>query len=148
MDTERSLLRASRVVTAFLDTNIAVYAHDHSSGPKQEAAAAVIAARADELVVSTQVLAEFYWVTSRRLEPPLPHDAARDATAALGALPVVSTDAALVLAAIDCAAVNHIALWDAMIVTAARRAGCDEILTEDLNDGQVIDGVLITNPLQ
>ena len=135
-------------MTAFLDTNIAVYAHDHNSGPKQDAAAAVIAARADELVVSTQVLAEFYWATTRRLEPPLPHQAARDAVAALGALPVVSTDAALVLAAIDCAAVNRIALWDAMIVTAARRAGCVEILTEDLNEGQVIDGVRITNPLR
>lgn len=134
-------------MTAFLDTNIAVYAFDHGAGPKQPAAAAVIAERTDGLVVSTQVLAEFYWVSTRRLEPPLPHEAARAATASLGALPVVSTDAALVLAAIDTAAAADIALWDAMIVVAARRAGCDEILTEDLNHGQVIDGVRITNPL-
>ena len=134
-------------MTAFLDTNIAVYAFDRGAGPKQSAAAAVIAERTDDLVVSTQVLAEFYWVSTRRLEPPLPHEAARAATASLSALPVVSTDAALVLAAIDTAAAADINLWDGMIVAAARRAGCSEVLTEDLNHGQVIDGIRITNPL-
>lgn len=134
-------------MTAFLDTNIAVCAYDHGAGPKQSAAATVIAERTDELAVSSQVLAEFYWVSTRRLEPPLPHEAARAATASLGALPVVSTDAAVVLAAIDTAAAADIALWDAMIVVAARRAGCDEVLTEDLNHGRVIDGIRITNPL-
>ncbi len=134
-------------MTAFLDTNIAVYVHDHSSAEKQVKAAAVIVDRADDLVVSTQVLAEFFWVATRRLEPPLPPEAARAATAALSSLPVVSTDAALVLAAIDCAAANNISLWDGMIVSAAKRAGCTEILTEDLNAGQLIDGIRITNPL-
>ncbi len=133
-------------MTAFLDTNVAVYAHDHGSGDKQATAATLIAARADDLVVSSQVLAEFYWVTTRRLNPPLPHPAAREAAAQLGALPTVSSDATLVLSAIDLAATADLAMWDAMIVVAARRAGCDEILTEDLSHGQVIDGIRIVNP--
>jgi hypothetical protein len=37
-------------------------------------------------------------------------------------------------------------LWDALIVQAAKRAGCDEILTEDLTDGQTIEGIRIRNP--
>jgi len=133
-------------VTAFLDTNIAVYAHDHSAESKRAMAQETIASRADDLVVSSQVLAEFYWVTTRRLEPPLPPELAREATAALATLPVVTTDGALVLSAIDTADEHGIGLWDAMIVQAARRAGCDEVLTEDLNHDQVIEGVRITNP--
>ena len=133
-------------MTAFLDTNVAVYAHDHSAGSKRTIARDIISTKADELVVSSQVLAEFFWVTTRRLDPPLPVQLANDATAALAALPVVATDAALVLAAIVTADTAGISLWDAMIVGAARRAGCDEILTEDLNHGQVIDGVQIHNP--
>ena len=59
---------------------------------------------------------------------------------------MVSTDAALVLSAIATARDSRISLWDAMVVQAAKRAGCDEILTEDLNDGQVIEGIRIRNP--
>lgn len=135
--------------TPFLGTNIAIYAHDHGAGAgaKQAAAAAANADRADELVVSTQVLAEFYVATTRRLEPTLPHDVARAAVAELASTPVVTTDAALVLAGIDVAQSEGLSPWDGLIVAAARRAGCAEILTEDLNHGQVIDGVRITNPL-
>jgi predicted nucleic acid-binding protein len=92
------------------------------------------------------VLAEFYWVVTSRLNPPLPHDAARDAVRQLGALPVVSSDASLVFDAIDLSVAADLALWDAMIVSATRRAGCDEILTEDLNHGRVIDGVQVMDP--
>ena len=35
---------------------------------------------------------------------------------------------------------------DALIITAAASANCNEILTEDLNHGQVIQGVRIKNP--
>lgn len=134
-------------MTAFLDTNIAVYAHDRSEGPKRRRARETIAARASELVVSSQVLAEFYTATTRRLDPPLTADQARDAATALAALPVVAADGDMVLSAIDTAHHADISIWDALIVQAARRAGCDEILTEDLNDGQVIEGVRIHNPL-
>jgi predicted nucleic acid-binding protein len=134
-------------MTAFLDTNIAVYAYDRSAGEKQTRAQEVIATRTRELVVSSQVLAEFYRVTTGRLDPPLDAQLAREATAALAALTVVAVDGALVLAAIDTAIAADISVWDAMIVQAARRAGCDEILTEDLNTGQIIEGVRIHDPL-
>jgi len=40
----------------------------------------------------------------------------------------------------------QLSLWDAMIIEAARQAGCDRVLTEDLSDGQVVSGVRIENP--
>ena len=35
-----------------------------------------------------------------------------------------------------------------MIITAAGSANCEKLWSEDLNDGQVIRGVLIENPLK
>ena len=39
-------------------------------------------------------------------------------------------------------------IWDALIVRAAQRGGCAVLLTEDLQDGRVFDGVTIVNPFR
>jgi predicted nucleic acid-binding protein len=108
----------------------------------------LLASYPGQLVVSTQVLSEFYWTVTRKLDPPLSADVAAEATRRLGALRVVSVDRDLVLSAIDSAAQNRLALWDALIVVAAVRAACDTLLTEDLNHGQEIRGVRIENPFR
>jgi predicted nucleic acid-binding protein len=41
---------------------------------------------------------------------------------------------------------SRVSYWDAMIVEAARALGCGEVLSEDLNDGQSFDGVVVRNP--
>jgi predicted nucleic acid-binding protein len=51
-----------------------------------------------------------------------------------------------VLSAIDAAARWQVSFWDAMILTAAIRAGAATVWSEDLNDGQVYDGVVVRNP--
>lgn len=71
---------------------------------------------------------------------------ADEATRALATLPVVATDRRLVLDALDTAAESQLSLWDAIIVEAAIRGGCDELYTEDLNAGQAIKGVTVVNP--
>ena len=40
----------------------------------------------------------------------------------------------------------QLSFWDAMIVVAARTAGAEKILTEDLSHGETIDGVKIDDP--
>jgi predicted nucleic acid-binding protein len=37
-------------------------------------------------------------------------------------------------------------IWDGLIVAAASEARCTKLLTEDLQHGQVIDGLRIENP--
>jgi predicted nucleic acid-binding protein len=135
-------------MAAFLDTNIAVYVHDHGSPEKRRRAAELLTSPPDRLVISTQVLSEFYWAVTRKLDPPLSHDRAKAALQELAALPVVAVDRELVLAAVDTSQRHQIALWDSLIVEAAVRGGCDRLLTEDLNDGQEIRGVRIWNPLK
>jgi predicted nucleic acid-binding protein len=51
-----------------------------------------------------------------------------------------------VLAAADTSRTVKLSLWDALIIEAASRAGCDRVLSEDLNAGQVIRGITIENP--
>jgi len=36
--------------------------------------------------------------------------------------------------------------WDCLIVASALRAGCQALLTEDLQDGQQLDGLTVVNP--
>ncbi len=93
-----------------------------------------------------QVLQEFYVVTTRKLENPLREERAARAVRGIAKLEVVGFDAPLVLAAIDTSRTIQISLWDALIIEAASRAGCERVLSEDLNASQVIRGVRIENP--
>lgn len=133
--------------SAFVDTNVVVYAFDDDEPARQQRAREVLSAPADVmLVLSTQVLAEFYMTVTRKLARPLDAATASQAVAELAELPVVSTDADLVLAAVDLAQQHRLSLWDALIVQAASAAGCATLLTEDLAAGAVLAGVRIENP--
>jgi predicted nucleic acid-binding protein len=129
----------------FLDTNVVVYAFDSADPQKQRIAIDVLES-GRRLVVSTQVLLEVWWVLTRRLERPLSEDVAGEVIEELCRLPVVSTDADLVRRAISTSRRWQLAVWDALIVEAARSSGCDRILTEDLHTGQNFDGVRVESP--
>jgi predicted nucleic acid-binding protein len=132
----------------FLDSNILVYSVDESPAEKakHERAIEVLSARPQDLVLSTQVLQEFYVVTTRKLKTPLSEERAARAVRGLTKLDVVGVDAPLVLAAVDTSRLVQLAFWDALIIEAASRAGCERVLSEDLNATQVIRGVRVENP--
>lgn len=133
-------------MSAFLDTNVAVYAYDRDEAAKRKLARAIIADSSEPLCVSTQVLAEFFWVTTRRLAQPLTEAEATDVVHALAELTVVGADADLVHSAIELARERQVALWEALIVRAAQVAGCDRLLSEDLQDGAQFGNVRVANP--
>ena len=132
----------------FLDSNVLVYSVDESPSEKakHERAVELLSVQPENLVVSTQVLQEFYVVTTRKLKNPLSEERAGRAVRGIAKLDVVGVDAPLVLAAVDTSRTAQISLWDALIIEAASRAGCERVLSEDLNAGQVIRGVRIENP--
>ena len=134
---------------AFVDTNIWVYTVDAADAVRRQRALSVVGPEsAYELVVSTQVLAEFYAVVTRKLAQPLAPDAARALASQIAALAVVSVDASLVLSAIDASVAWGISIWDALIVRAAEIAGCAVVLSEDLGDGATYGSVRVVNPLR
>jgi predicted nucleic acid-binding protein len=132
----------------FLDSNVLVYSVDESpvEKAKHERAVELLSVRPANLVVSTQVLQEFYVVTTRKLKNPLSEERAARAVRGITKLDVIGVEAPLALAAVDTSRTVRISLWDALIIEAASRAGCERVLSEDLNAGQVIRGVRIENP--
>ena len=130
----------------FVDTNILLYSVDLKAGVKREIARALLDDRQAEplKVVSTQVLQEFYAVATRKLR--VDRARIRQAMDSMCDLEVVQVDVPLIREAIDCSVLNNISFWDALIVSAARKAACSVLWTEDLNHGQVINGVRIENP--
>lgn len=133
-------------MAAFLDTNVAVYAFDADAGRKKERALEILGDAALRLVVSPQVLNEFYVTVTRKLRRPLPPAIALDAVRELARFRVVPLDADTTLEAIAVAQSSRISLWDACIVVAASRGGCTTILSEDLTNGQRLLDVEIANP--
>ncbi len=59
---------------------------------------------------------------------------------------VVEQTISLVVRAASLYARYSLSFWDAMILAAAIGAGADRLYTEDLHDGQVIEGVQVVNP--
>ncbi len=131
----------------FLDTNVVVYAFDAADSAKQRAAIAVLES-GDRLLVSTQVLLEAWWTLTRKIASPLSEDEASAALDELCRLPVVQTDSELVRRSIRTSRHYRIAIWDALIVEAARSGSCRRILSEDLQHGQSFAGVVVENPFR
>jgi predicted nucleic acid-binding protein len=130
----------------FVDTNVLVYCFDGSEREKQRRALGLLEDQQLDLVVSTQVLQEFYVTVTRKLASPLPEAEAERAVRELSTLPVVQIDAPMILAAIATSRTHRLSFWDALILEAARGADCVELLTEDLQEGFTLGPVKVVNP--
>lgn len=133
-------------VRTFLDTNVLIYAFDDAAPAKRDRARTLLATPRAPLVISAQVIGEFYVVVTRKLAKPLAADHARAAVEQLLRLPVIPVDAQLTQAAVTTCQSAQLSYWDALIIEAASAAGCDLLLTEDLANGSTIRSVLIENP--
>ncbi len=135
-------------MSAFFDTNVLVYLFDSSSPEKRRRAREVFKERAanDEVLLSVQVLQEFYVTVTRKLARPVRPDRAERLVRSLAALSVVTVDGQLVLAAVALSRRHQLSLWDALIVVAAKAGGASELLSEDLQPGQLIEGLRVVNP--
>jgi len=131
----------------FVDTNVWVYAVDAADPAKRaRALEATAPVRGRDLVVSTQVLTEFYAVVTRKLAVPVAAEDAEAMVRELAVLPVVAIDGSLVVSAIAGSREWQISIWDALILRAAEVAGCRRVLSEDLADGTTYGSVVVENP--
>lgn len=131
----------------FVDSNIWVYAVDEDEPVKRAQARAVLnSAAPDTLVTSAQVLGEFYTTVTSKLARPVAADVAAGMVERMGRLPVVAIDVDRAQEAIAGSRSWQLSYWDALIVAAARSAGCDRLLTEDLAEGATYGGVRVENP--
>ncbi len=136
-------------VEVFLDTNVLIYAYDLAEPVKQRRALEVI----DELVqrglgvISTQVLAEFFTVSTRKMKRLLTEEQAQERVKRFArifrVLPVTET---VVLEAIRGVRQYRFSYWDAQIWAVARMHQIPLVFTEDFAIGSTIEGVHFVNP--
>jgi predicted nucleic acid-binding protein len=134
---------------ALIDSNVLVYAADPSDRRKQDRAIAALdeLARAGRGALSTQVLGEFFRVATERLRPPVtPAEAHRRIALLIDAWMVCPITPPVVLEAARGAREFRLAYWDAQLWATARLNQLDTILSEDFEDGRVLDGVRFIDP--
>lgn len=133
---------------SFADSNLLIYAHDRSTGPKSTKAQELLANlwRERRGVLSTQVLQEFCENARRKSVRPVSVEQLREAIREFMGWEVVVNSADSVLPTLEIEARYQISFWDAMIVQAAASASCEVLYSEDLSHGQEYDGVLVINP--
>jgi predicted nucleic acid-binding protein len=132
----------------FVDTNVLVYAHDTRAGDRHRVAKELL----EELwaerrgVVSLQVLQETYVSVTAKAKLALAPEKGREIVRAYGPWLFGPTELEHVLRATDLQEAAKLSFWDALIITTAAASGATVLVSEDLNDGQVVVGVRIKNP--
>ena len=126
-------------VSAFVDTNVLVYGFSDGEPGKRDAARSTLEEFSP--IVSTQVLSELACVLTRKFHQP---------SAAVAEIirqiannyDVVTVDAEIVRTALRVADQYRLGFYDSQIIAAALASGTKILLSEDLQHGQVIQGVL------
>lgn len=133
----------------FFDSNILVYMQDATDKQKQQTARNLLfdCAENETAVISTQCLQEFYNVVANKLKQDkittkqIIHTFAQN-------IPVIQITPPLIENAIDISIQTQFSFWDSLIISAAENAKCNILYSEDLNDGQIVNGVIIRNPFE
>jgi predicted nucleic acid-binding protein len=135
-------------MVTFIDSNILLYTIDNSNPAKQtQAIDAITQASAQGTVaISTQVMVEFFNISTTKLKPGLSHQAASDMLERLCEFEVVTSTAQSVLEATKLMQRYKLQWWDALILEAALRANADTLLSEDGQHGQRFGKLVVHNP--
>ena len=136
------------IAKTFVDSNILVYAHDLDAGDRHRRAADCLTSLwgAGGGLLSTQVLQEFYVNVTRKIRSPLAPAMAREVVRAYAPWVQTWITGETVVRASEIGEVWHLSFWDSLILAAAEQSQAVELLTEDLNHGQVIAGIQVVNP--
>jgi len=131
----------------FVDTNLLLYAVSKAPEERDKATTAREILRRRDLALSVQVLQEFYVQATRESRRDrLRHDQAVRLVESFCRYPVQELTVSIVQAAFVTRARWRISYWDAAILEAARSAGCEVVLSEDLSDGEDYGGIRVENP--
>ena len=132
----------------FIDTNVLVYAYDMADQRKQKLAQNLLTQllKEDRGVISTQVLAEFYTIVTKKSSTPLIFEESQRLIDIFATFFVQEINLTIVKKAIDIHKRYKISFWDGQIIAAAEFSGCSTVFSEDLSSGHTYQGLLLTNP--
>jgi predicted nucleic acid-binding protein len=128
-----------------LDSNILIYAELEPESEKGARSADLILRAAGDGVIPVQVLGEYLRFIQRRV-PVLLDQAIRQVSIYQAVFLMPPTTVDIIDSASTLARAHGMQLWDCVICTASERAGAKVLLTEDMQDGRIVDGLRLLNP--
>jgi len=132
----------------FLDTNILLYAKIDDGSDKHSECHRLLTTTivGSEIVVSTQVLNEYYVNAIKKNIPPA--EIQSTIFQFISDFEVISLTKELIPETFNILNRYKFSYWDSNIVSAALEGDCDILYTEDLSNGQIINDCLrIINPM-
>jgi predicted nucleic acid-binding protein len=133
----------------FIDTNVFVYHLDRSDKRKHRIAEGIVrdALASGRACISFQVVQECLNVALCKAAVPLTPEQARSyLDVVLLPLMQVLPSGALYHRALDVQQRWRFGFYDSIIVASALSAGCTQLLSEELQDGQRMEGLVVKNP--
>jgi len=128
-----------------LDSNILIYAELEPDSDKGARAADLILRAARDGVVPVQVLGEYLRFVQRRL-PAAFAESVRQASTYRTLFLTPPTTSATIGKACELAQGHRMQLWDCVVCAASIEAGAKVLMTEDMQDGRIIEGLRLMNP--
>lgn len=131
---------------SFIDTNVLIYAEASDVPTKQKAALALLKRLYDDAsgVLSTQVLQEYCNVALKKLK--LSSQYLRAQLDFYEQFEIVQVTPSIIRAGLDLHQTRSVAFYDAIVLASAQTAGCSQLYSEDMNTGEIVEGVRILNP--
>ncbi len=127
----------------FIDSNILIYAYSSTEIGKKDKVLLML--ENEEITISTQVVNEFIWIMSRKFNIDM-ETIKVISNNLFEIFNVGMVSKATIDKAIDIAKSYKYAYWDSLILSSALEAKCIAIYTEDMQHGQIIEGIKIINP--
>jgi len=133
------------MIRVALDSNVLIYAELEPDSEKGTRSTELILRAARDGVIPAQVLGEFLRFVQRRVPPSL-EDAIRQALLYQSVFLTPPTTDTIINRASELARAHRLQLWDGVVCAASSQAGARVLLTEDMQDGRIIDGLRLMNP--
>jgi predicted nucleic acid-binding protein len=132
---------------AGIDSNVILYGEKYEDGGRYDTVRQIGQVAGAEIIVCVLVLGEVYRVLTRKAkrDPMLAADTVLAWTQSFGTCDVTLSG---LEEALTLSAAHRVHIWDAVILTTYRQAGCSVFLSEDMQDGFMWHGLEVVNPFK
>ena len=132
----------------FIDSNVLVYSADPRDAVKQRIAKMIVmsARNSGDFIITAQVINEFANVALNKLGKT--NEDVSKFIWLFREIKTVDVRLAWSTRALEIMKRYDLQFYDSLLLAAAEALGCDEFLTEDLNDGQMYGSVKAVNPFK
>ncbi len=130
----------------FVDTNVLLYAASTNPDEAEKCDAARKLLSTGPICLSVQVAQEFFVNATRKLTPPLSRIDALNFLRQIRPAAIAPLNYQLFEDATLLSERFQISYWDAAVIAAAKQLNCTTLYSEDLNEGQSFEGVIVKKP--